>query len=160
MNPAISLLSVDPKKSKTLLRRDTRTPVFTAVLFTTPKTWTQTTCPSADEWTGDEAPVHHRMLLSHAEGKLAIGYSRDGPAGYRLREMSRCPPSRQTSLLSRGHNPRSQLFRKTSRSCSVRCWPRSPLVLRHKRTAGRGAPFMRREGCGQLGGGEGSLNAE
>ena len=31
-------------------KRDTRTPIFTAALFTIAKTWKQPRCPLADEW--------------------------------------------------------------------------------------------------------------
>ena len=37
--PAIPLLGIDPEK--TIIRKDTRTPVFTAALFTIAKTWNQ-----------------------------------------------------------------------------------------------------------------------
>ena len=30
--------------------KDTCTPMFIAALFTTPKTWKQTKCPSTEEW--------------------------------------------------------------------------------------------------------------
>ena len=49
-NSAIPLLGVYPKKTKALIRKDTCTPMFTAALFTTAKTWKQPTCPSTDEW--------------------------------------------------------------------------------------------------------------
>ena len=35
---------------KTILRKNTCTPVFTATLFTIAKTWKQPKCPSTDEW--------------------------------------------------------------------------------------------------------------
>ena len=35
---------------KTIIQKDTYTPVFTAALFTIARTWKQPTCPSADEW--------------------------------------------------------------------------------------------------------------
>ena len=47
--PAIPPLSIFPKKVKTV-QRDTRTPVFTAVVFTIAERWKQPRCPSADEW--------------------------------------------------------------------------------------------------------------
>ena len=46
--PAISLLGI--YLEKTLIRKYTYTPMFTAALFTTAKTWKQPTCPSTDEW--------------------------------------------------------------------------------------------------------------
>ena len=44
----IPLLGIYPEK--TLIRKDTRTTMFTAVLFTTVKTWKQPKCSSTDEW--------------------------------------------------------------------------------------------------------------
>ena len=47
--------TVEPKKpssklpEKTLIRKDTCTPMFTAALFTIVKTWKQPKCPSTDE---------------------------------------------------------------------------------------------------------------
>ena len=35
---------------KTLIKKDTRTPVFMTALFTTVKTWEQPKCPSAEGW--------------------------------------------------------------------------------------------------------------
>ena len=35
---------------KTIIPKDTHTPVFTAVLFTIAKTWKQLKHPSVDEW--------------------------------------------------------------------------------------------------------------
>ena len=35
---------------KTLIQKDTYTPIFIAVLFTIAKTWKQPKCPSTDEW--------------------------------------------------------------------------------------------------------------
>ena len=47
-DPAIPLLGIYLKK--TLIRKDTCTPVFTAARFTIAKTWKQPKCPSTDEW--------------------------------------------------------------------------------------------------------------
>ena len=38
------------QKMKTIIPKDTHTPVFTAVLFTIAKTWKQLKHPSVDEW--------------------------------------------------------------------------------------------------------------
>ena len=46
--PAITLLSIYPEKN--MIQKDTRTPVFTAALFTTVKTWKPPRCPSTEEW--------------------------------------------------------------------------------------------------------------
>ena len=47
-DPAIPLLGISPEK--TMNRKDTCTPTFTAALFTIAKTWKQPKCPSAEEW--------------------------------------------------------------------------------------------------------------
>ena len=46
---AISLLGI--YSYKTIIQKDTRTPMFTAALFTITKTRKQPKCPSTDEWT-------------------------------------------------------------------------------------------------------------
>ena len=43
-------LSTHLEKTKTLIWKDTYTPVFTAVLFTIVKAWKQPKCPSTEEW--------------------------------------------------------------------------------------------------------------
>ena len=45
-DPATPLLGIYPKKTKTLIRKDTCTPMFIAALFITAKTWKQQKCPS------------------------------------------------------------------------------------------------------------------
>ena len=47
-DPAITLLGIYP--DKTLMQRDTCTPMFIAALFTITKTCKQPKCPSIDEW--------------------------------------------------------------------------------------------------------------
>ena len=47
-DPAIPLLGIYPKKN--MAQKDTCTPMFIAVLFTTAKTWKQSKCSSIDEW--------------------------------------------------------------------------------------------------------------
>ena len=47
-DPAIPILGTYLKK--TLIQKDTCTPMFTAALFTIAKTWKQPKCPSTDEW--------------------------------------------------------------------------------------------------------------
>ena len=45
---AIPLLGIYPEK--TMTRKDTCTPMFTAALFSIAKTWKQPKCPSTEEW--------------------------------------------------------------------------------------------------------------
>ena len=49
-NPAIPLLGIYPKKTETLNRKETCTPMFIAALFTIAKIWKQPKCPLIDEW--------------------------------------------------------------------------------------------------------------
>ena len=46
-DPAIPLLGIYPEK--TLIRKDTCTPMFIVALFTIAKMWKQPKCPSAEE---------------------------------------------------------------------------------------------------------------
>ena len=46
--PAIPLLGIYPEK--TIIQKDTCTPMFTAALFTIARSWKQLRCPSTDEW--------------------------------------------------------------------------------------------------------------
>ena len=47
-DPAIPLLGIYPEK--TIIQKDTCTPMFTAALFTIARSWKQPKCPLADEW--------------------------------------------------------------------------------------------------------------
>ena len=47
-DPAIPLLGI--YLEKTIIRKDTCTPMFIAALFTTARTWKQPKCPSTEEW--------------------------------------------------------------------------------------------------------------
>ena len=47
-DPAIQPLGIYPKK--TIIEKDTCTPVFVTALFTIARTWKQPRCPSTDEW--------------------------------------------------------------------------------------------------------------
>ena len=47
-DPAIPLLGIYPEK--TIIQKDTCTPVFTAALCTIARSWKQPKCPSTDDW--------------------------------------------------------------------------------------------------------------
>ena len=47
-DPAIPLLGIYPEK--TIIRKDTCTPMFIAALFTIARAWKQPKCPSTEEW--------------------------------------------------------------------------------------------------------------
>ena len=48
-DPAIPLLGI-LYPEKTIIQKDTCTPMFIAALFTVARTWNQPKCPSTDEW--------------------------------------------------------------------------------------------------------------
>ena len=47
-NPAIPLLGIYPEK--TIIQKESCTPMFTAALFTIARTWKLPKCPSTEEW--------------------------------------------------------------------------------------------------------------
>ena len=47
-DPAIPLVGIYPEK--TIIQKDTCTPMFIAALFTIARIWKQPKCPSTDEW--------------------------------------------------------------------------------------------------------------
>ena len=47
-DPVIPLLGIYPEK--TIIPKDTCTPMYIAALFTIARTWTHSKCPSAEEW--------------------------------------------------------------------------------------------------------------
>ena len=49
-DPAIPLLGIYPKKTKSLIWKDICTPMFIPALFTIINTWKHPKCPSRDEW--------------------------------------------------------------------------------------------------------------
>ena len=49
-DPAIALLGIYPKKTKTIIHKDLCTPIFMAAQFTIAKIWKQPKCPSTDDW--------------------------------------------------------------------------------------------------------------
>ena len=63
------------QKTKTLIQKDTCTPVFIAALFTITKTWKQPKCPSTDErikkmwcvYTYTHTHTQNGILLNHKE---------------------------------------------------------------------------------------------
>ena len=63
-DPAIPLPGIYP--DKTIIRKDTCTPMFIAALFTIAKTGKQPKCPSTDEWIKKMwYIVYNGILLSH-----------------------------------------------------------------------------------------------
>ena len=54
---------------KTIIQKDTCTPMLTAALFTTARTWKQPKCPSTYEWI-KKIHIYNRILLSHKKDHL------------------------------------------------------------------------------------------
>ena len=97
----IPLFRIYPKKTKTLIQKDTCTPMFIAALFTTAKIWNQPILSITEEWikkvweiyiythtdTHTYVYIHIHTysgtLLSHKkEWKFALFKDMDGPGGY------------------------------------------------------------------------------
>ena len=89
-DPAIPLLGIYLKKMKTLIWKDTCTPVFIAALFAIAKIRMQLKCPSTDEWIKRmwyiyiyNVYIHNGILLSHKkEWNSAICNNMDGLGGH------------------------------------------------------------------------------
>ena len=60
-DPAISLSDI--YREKTILRRDTCTPMFIAALFTIARMWEQPKCPLTDEWIKKIGPRTGRRCM-------------------------------------------------------------------------------------------------
>ena len=61
-DPAIPLLDIYPEK--TIIQKDTCTPMFIAALLTIARTWKQPKCPSTEEWI-KKLHIYNGILLSH-----------------------------------------------------------------------------------------------
>ena len=64
-DPAISLLGIYPEK--TIMQKDTCTPVFTATLFIIVQAWKQPKCPLRGK---DVVHMYSGILLSHKRNKI------------------------------------------------------------------------------------------
>ena len=71
-DPEIALLGINLKKVKTLIQKDTCTPVFRVALITIAKVWKQPKCPSTDEWRTSLAVQWLRLCASTAGGEGLI----------------------------------------------------------------------------------------
>ena len=61
--PAIPPRGMYP--DKTIIQKDTCTPMFIAALFTITKTREQAKCPSEEEWLKKKVHTYNETLLSH-----------------------------------------------------------------------------------------------
>ena len=92
---AIPLLGI--YLEKTIIRKDTCTPVFIAALFTIVKTWKQPKCPSTEEWIKNVVPIYNVILLSHKKERSNVICSNlDGPSDYHTK-WSKSDRERQIS---------------------------------------------------------------
>ena len=84
---AIPLLRIYLEKMKTLIRKDTCTPVFIAALFTIAKTWEQPKCALIDEWIKKMWYIYTVEYYSATKKELsnAICSNIDGPRDYRTK---------------------------------------------------------------------------
>ena len=62
-DPAIPVPGIYPEK--TIIQKDTCTPMFTAALFTIARSWKQPKCPSTDEWIKKLWYIYNGILLCH-----------------------------------------------------------------------------------------------
>ena len=60
-DPAIPLLAIYPEK--TIIQKDTCTPVFTEALFMIARTWKKSNCPSVGK--DNVVHIYNGILLSH-----------------------------------------------------------------------------------------------
>ena len=75
---SIPLLVIYPEK--TIIQKDTCTPMFIAVLFTITRSWKQPKCPSTDEWIKKMWYIYTMDMLSHIkERNWVICRDVDGP---------------------------------------------------------------------------------
>ena len=84
VNLAIPLLAVYSTKTKTLIWKDISTTVFTEALFTKPKIWKQSKCPSKDELIKKKY-IHTYKGRSPGHKKewdFCICHNMDEPRGY------------------------------------------------------------------------------
>ena len=78
-DPAIPLLGI--YLDKTIIQKETCTPMFIAALFTIAKTWKQPKCPSTDEWIKKMWYIYTMEYYSaiKKEQNNAICSNMDGP---------------------------------------------------------------------------------
>ena len=63
-DPAFPLLGIYPEK--TIIQKDTRTPMFIAALVRIARTWKQPKCPSTEDWIKKMwYIIYNGILLSH-----------------------------------------------------------------------------------------------
>ena len=77
-DPVIPLLSIYPRRMKTLIQKGSCTKIFIAALFTIARTWKQPKCQLTDEWI--KKMWYNEILFSHKkEWNWVICRDVDGP---------------------------------------------------------------------------------
>ena len=76
-DPAIPLLGIYPKKPKTLILRDSCTPMFIAALFTITKIWKQPKLLSIDEWMKEMWDITHTHTQTHTHNGILLGHKKE-----------------------------------------------------------------------------------
>ena len=74
-DPGIPLLGIYPEK--TIIQKDSWTPMFTAALFTTARTWKQPKCPSTEEWIKKMWYIYTMAYYSAIERNKIVSHLRD-----------------------------------------------------------------------------------
>ena len=70
------------EKIKTLIQKDTCTPMFKAAIFTTAKTWKKPKWPSTDKQIDEMWYIHTQWNISHKKWNNAICSNMDEPGDY------------------------------------------------------------------------------
>ena len=81
-DPTVPLLGIYP--DKTLIQKDTCSPMFIAALFTTAKIWKQSKCPMTDEWIKKMQYIYTMEYYSVIKENeiMVICSNMDGPRDY------------------------------------------------------------------------------
>ena len=87
-DPAIPLLGIYLKEPKTLIQKNTSTPMFIAALFTVTKIWKQPKCPSVDEWIKLLWDTYTMEYYSAVKKKNTLCDNMDGLENIMLSEIS------------------------------------------------------------------------
>ena len=87
LDPTISVLGIYPEA--TIIEKDTCTPMFTAVIFTTARAWNQSRCQSTGEWIKKLWNIHIVKLLSHKKQCIWVSANEvDEPIACYIDEVS------------------------------------------------------------------------